>query len=243
MLKLLPNFFFPLLTILIADDDQDLAKIIGNNLQKKKYKVDLAYTAQEALQKIQKNKYELAIVDWLFKNESMNGQDLVQKINKTQSNMQVIMLTGRNSILHKVACLNNGADDYLTKPFYMREFVARLNAILRRSRISPKQAPILEAGPLTINLNSDKVTYAGEPLKLANKEFQILRLLLESEGAVISRQELIEKVWQNSKADFVYSTINVHIKKLRQKIYLSGKALITIRRVGYRFDKRILCRK
>ena len=231
------------MTILIADDDQNLAKVIGDNLQDKKFKVDLAYTAQEALQKIQKNKYELAIVDWLFKNENIDGQDLVQKISKTQNSTPIIMLSGRNSISQKVEGLNNGADDYLTKPFRMSELVARLNAVLRRSQIPRKQAPILEAGPLTLNLNSYEVTYAGEPLKLRNKEFQILRLLLEREGGVVSRQELIEEVWQDCDRFFISNTIDVHIRRLRQKIYLGKKALITIRGVGYRFDKRILCRK
>ena len=231
------------MTILIADDDRDLVKIIGNNLQNKKFTVDRAYTAQEALQKIQKNKYELAIVDWFFKNENIDGQDLVKQILKIKSNTPIIMLSGRNSLLHKVECLDNGADDYLTKPFRMRELIARLNAILRRSRITPKQAPILEAGPLTLNLNSDEVHCAGKLLKLSKKEFQILRLLLECEGGVVSRQELIEKVWQNCGGRSISNNINVHIKMLRKKIYLSGKALITIRGVGYRFDKRILCRK
>ena len=231
------------MAILIADDDQKLVQIIGDFLQNKKFKVDRAYTAKEALQKIQRKKYELAIVDWLFKNENIDGQDLVQKISKTQNSMPVIMLTGRNSLLHKIEVLNNGADDYLTKPFFMRELVARLESLLRRSRISPKQASVLEASPLTLNLNFDEVHYAGEPLTLTNKEFQILRLLLEREGAVVSRQELIEKIWLNSNRRSFSNRINVHIKKIRQKIYLSTKSLITIRGVGYRFDKQILCRK
>ena len=231
------------MTILIADDDQNLAKVIGATLQKKRFTVDLAYTAQEALQKIQKNKYELAIVDWLFKNENMNGQDLVQKISKAQSSTPIIMLSGLNSVLNKVEGLDNGADDYLIKPFYMRELVARLNAVLRRSRIPLKQVNVIEVGPLSLNLNSYEVTYAGEPIKLSNKEFQILRLLLEREGKLVSRQELIEEVWQNCDGRFISNTIDVHIKRLRQKIYLSEKAIITIRGVGYRFDKQIFCRK
>lgn len=227
------------MSILIADDDQELVKLIGDILHSKKYKVDLAYTAKDALHKIQKNKYELAIVDWLFKNENVDGQDLIKIISKTQSSMPVLMLSGRNSLLHKVEGLNSGADDYLTKPFHMRELIARLNAILRRSRVSQKQAPIIETGPLILNLNSYEVTYAGQPLKLSNKEFQMLRLLLEREGEVISRQKLIEEIWHHCDGRFISNTIDVHIRRLRKKIDLGKKAIITVRGIGYRIDKTV----
>lgn len=222
------------MSILIADDDQKLIKILKGALHKSQHSVEVAFSAQQALEKIRKNNYELVVIDWFFAGEKLDGMDLVNVINKSQKNFPILMLSGKNTLRDKVTGLVHGADDYLTKPFHFEEFLARINALLRRRCTSKKSISKIEFGPIQLDLNSYEVICENEVLDLSNKEFQILRLMIEKEGDVVSRKELMEKVWHNGGNRFLSNTIDVHVQRVRKKLGPHEKMVVAKRGIGYR---------
>lgn len=219
--------------ILVADDDAKLNHLICATLREADYDADSALTAREARECIRGQKYDLALIDWLFDGENMDGCDLIREIRKVKRAIPILMMTGRSSLADRIRGLECGADDYLIKPFYLPELVARVRVLLRRKRNTRIKAQKISANSLTVDLGSREVRISGKKVDLPNKEFQLLRILLEHRGGVAARSDLNEKIWGiNGRQPS--NNIDVHVRRLRQKLTGFGKNIETVRGIGYR---------
>jgi len=223
-------------SILLAEDDHNLRILITNALQDAHFTVDAVETAEKASLRIKVNEYDLAILDWCFAGERMNGIDLTRQICEGKKELPVLMLTGRGNLIDRVTGLQCGADDYLTKPFYLPELIARTQALLRRGKVAEKESSCIVAGPLELNRLTGRVLMNNKPLNVNNKEFQLLCYLLEKRGTPATRGELMEKVWGDYDAKVMSNTIDVHIRRLRKQLGALGRSIQTVRGIGYQFD-------
>ncbi|MFH1375251.1 MAG: response regulator transcription factor [Patescibacteria group bacterium] len=219
--------------ILVADDDAKLNHLICATLREAGYTPEPVLTACEARECIRGQKYDLALIDWLFDGENIDGCDLIREAKKIKKALPILMLTGRSSLADRIRGLECGADDYLIKPFYLPELVARTRALLRRKRNIRNKAQKLSASSLTVDLDSREVRISGRKVNLPNKEFQLLRILLEHRGGVAARTDLNEKIWGNTIRQ-PSNTIDVHVRRLRQKLTGFGQEIETVRGIGYR---------
>jgi DNA-binding response OmpR family regulator len=225
--------------ILLVDDEQSIQTLLSYPLRKEGYHVTSALDGNEALQRFDEGRFDLVVLDLMLPRR--DGVEVCREL-RSRSQVPIIMLTAKGSESDKVAGLEVGADDYITKPFSMREFRSRVKAALRRSRmISPAAErdaaePIVH-GDLTIDFDRRLVTLAGEEIKVTYVEFEILGALARSPGRVLSRETLLEHVWGDSEYRDP-RTVDVHIRHLREKIERDPKEpefLFTVRGVGYRF--------
>ena len=212
--------------ILIIDDEIHIVELIRFNLETSGYEVDIAYDGLDGYLKIKENAPQLVLLDWMLPN--ISGIDMLKKIrnDKSLSDIPVIMLTAKNMESDKIEGLELGADDYITKPFSIKELLARVSSVLRRYNINKENVEnILTVGSLNVNL-------------LKHEEFELLKLLLESKGKVLSRNYLLDKIWGYDYYGET-RTVDVHIRYLRKKIEgdnSSEKYIQTIRGVGYKID-------
>ena len=215
--------------ILVVEDEESLAEAIVEALEDEAYAVDLATTGEEADELADVNEYDLVVLDW--KIPPPDGIELLRTWRGRGSQTPVLMLTGRQGVDDRVDGLDTGADDYLTKPFSFREFLARVRSLLRRRS---KSLQVLRAGDLELERAARKVTLGGEPIDLPPKEFGILEYLLTRVGETVSRTELSEHVWDDS-FDAMSNVIDVLVYRLRKKIDggREGKLLHTLKGVGY----------
>jgi len=164
--------------------------------------------------------------------------DLIKEIRAKKINLPILMLTSKYALMDKIIGLKAGADDYITKPFHIPELITRIQVLLRRSyKNQNEDARILKNGPLTLDIFSHVVTLKEKPLALNNKEFQVIKLLLIKLNDVVTRSELIEKVWGDTAGKSLSNTVDVYISHLREKIGPLQKQLQTVRGIGYRFKK------
>ena len=234
----------PPATILIVEDEADIRKLVHYNLAQEHYKVLEAADGEQALRVIQKEKPDLLILDILL--PGLSGLELCRNLRSRPEtkNLPVLILTAKASEADRVVGLELGGDDYLTKPFSPRELVARVKAILRRSRSSAETtaAEMYERGPLKINFLTYEVLVRGKPVRLTLKEFELLRFLVHNSNRVLSRDQLLDRVWGGE----VYvdpRTVDVHIRRLRKAIEKDDRNprwLLTVRGVGYKFDENAL---
>lgn len=228
-------------SILIVEDDGTLRELLKYNLQKEGYSVLTAKDGGEALEMFDKNTPQLVILDIML--PVMNGTE-VCRIIRGKSNTPIIMLTAKTEEIDRVVGLELGADDYVTKPFSMRELFARIKAVLRRSEAGKSfgDAPaetheVLKAGDISIDLIKHVVLNSGKEVELNPKEFELLALLLQNRGQVISREQILRKVWGY---DFIGNdrTVDVHVRWIRQKLEADPENpvyLVTVRGYGYKF--------
>ncbi len=221
--------------ILLVDDEQSIQTLLSYPLRKDGYHVTSALDGSEALRRFEEGRFDLVILDLML--PRMNGVDVCRQL-RSRSQVPIIMLTAKGSETDKVAGLEVGADDYITKPFSMREFRSRVKAALRRSRMGGETAAgAIECDELTIDFDRRMVTLAGEEVKVTYVEFEILGALARSPGRVLTRETLLEHVWGDS--DYRDPrTVDVHIRHLREKLEKEPKEpdyLFTVRGVGYRF--------
>ncbi|WP_022661494.1 response regulator transcription factor [Paucidesulfovibrio longus] len=221
--------------ILIIDDDTELCGLLENYLKSEGFSLDMAHTAAAGLRKLRREEYALAVLDVMLPDQ--NGFDVLTKI-RTESSLPVIMLTGRSEEIDRVVGLEMGADDYVPKPFPLRELVARIRAVLRRSvRTSEtaggksRPAERLSLGTLELVPGAQSAVLDGCPLRLTAAEFCILELLLQSAGMVVEREALMSRALGRGP-DFDDYVLNVHMSNLRKKL---GEAVSikTIRGRGY----------
>lgn len=225
--------------ILLVDDEQSIQTLLSYPLRKEGYHVTSALDGNEALQRFDEGRFDLVVLDLMLPRR--DGVEVCREL-RSRSQVPIIMLTAKGSESDKVAGLEVGADDYITKPFSMREFRSRVKAALRRSRmIGPTadgdDAEAIVHGDLTIDFDRRLVTLAGEEIKVTYVEFEILGALARSPGRVLSRETLLEHVWGDSEYRDP-RTVDVHIRHLREKIERDPKEpefLFTVRGVGYRF--------
>jgi DNA-binding response OmpR family regulator len=223
--------------ILLVDDEQSIQTLLSYPLRKDGYHVTSALDGSEALQRFEEGRFDLVILDLML--PRMGGVEVCREL-RSRSQVPIIMLTAKGSETDKVAGLEVGADDYITKPFSMREFRSRVKAALRRSRMVEMASNgdgAIETGELTIDFDRRMVTLAGEEVKVTYVEFEILGALARSPGRVLTRETLLEHVWGDS--DYRDPrTVDVHIRHLREKLESDPKEpayLFTVRGVGYRF--------
>jgi DNA-binding response OmpR family regulator len=222
--------------ILLVDDEQSIQTLLSYPLRKDGYHVTSAVDGGEALQRFEEGRFDLVILDVML--PRLDGVEVCRQL-RSRSQVPIIMLTAKGSETDKVAGLEVGADDYITKPFSMREFRSRVKAALRRSRMGsePPADEAIESGELTIDFDRRMVTLREEEVKVTYVEFEILGALARSPGRVLSRETLLEHVWGDSEYRDP-RTVDVHIRHLREKLESEPKEpefLFTVRGVGYRF--------
>jgi DNA-binding response OmpR family regulator len=222
--------------ILLVDDEQSIQTLLSYPLRKDGYHVTSAQDGREALRRFEEARFDLVILDLML--PQMDGVEVCRQM-RSRSQVPIIMLTAKGSETDKVAGLEVGADDYITKPFSMREFRSRVKAALRRSRMAPKPVAeeTIDRGELQVDFGRRMVTLRGEEIGVTYVEFEILAALARSPGLVLGRETLLEHVWGDSEYRDP-RTVDVHIRHLREKLEKDPKEpefLFTVRGVGYRF--------
>ena len=226
--------------ILVVDDEQSYRDALRVALEREGFRVDVAVDGPDALQRFEATRPALVLLDVML--PRISGVDVCRQI-RTKSQVPIIMVTARNQEIDAVVGLEVGADDYVTKPFRLRELVARVRAALRRGRSeelgSDDHADVLEVGDVRLDAARHEVAIRGERVALPLKEFELLELLLANAGRVLTRDVLIDRVWgPNYYGDT--KTLDVHIKRLRAKVEADSAhpaRIVTVRGVGYRYEK------
>ena len=222
--------------ILVVDDEEDLCEILKFNLENEGYKVDTANSAEEAL-KMDLPQYHLLLLDVMMGEISgFRMANMLKKDEKT-AHIPIIFVTAKDTENDTVTGFNLGADDYISKPFSLREVMVRVKAVLRRSTqsFSTQRKDQLEYKGLILNITQKKVSIDGTEVALTKKEFEILMLLLQNQGRVFSREDILAKVWQE-EVYVLDRTIDVNITRLRKKIGEYGKRIVTRLGYGYCFE-------
>lgn len=223
--------------ILVVDDEQDLCEILKFNLETEGYQVETANSAEEALEKDIAS-YNLLLLDVMM--GGMSGFQLAKQLKNSEvtAHIPIIFLTARDTENDTVTGFNLGADDYISKPFSIREVMVRVRAVLRRtaSRLEGAEEPaVISYQGLLLNLDKKSVSVDGEDVLFTKTEFELLRLLLEERGRVFSRQELIDRVWPKDVL-VLDRTVDVNITRMRKKIGKFAKCIVTRLGFGYYFD-------
>jgi DNA-binding response OmpR family regulator len=225
--------------ILLVDDEQSVQKLLGWPLRKEGYEVVEAYDGRQALERLRDGTFDLIVLDLML--PKVDGFDVCRQI-RARSTVPIIMLTAKAEEIDKVLGLELGADDYITKPFSVREFRSRVKAVLRRAALARPDEPLeepIERGDLRIDFERRNVDIRGEPTRLTYVEFEILAALARNPGRVFSRSQLLERVWGDS-AYRDPRTVDVHIRHLREKLERDPRRpelIFTVRGVGYRFKE------
>ena len=216
--------------ILLVEDEEKLARVVELELRYEGYEVEKAFDGREGLEKALSGGFDLILLDIML--PSLSGMEVLRRLRR-ESQVPVIMVTARDTVVDKVSGLDSGADDYITKPFEIEELLARIRAALRK-RPARQESAVLTAGPLTMDPERHEVTVKGTAVELTLREFDLLRYLLENKEKVISRESLLDNVWG---FDFVGETnaVDVYIRFLRAKIdeAFGIKLIHTVRGVGY----------
>lgn len=224
--------------VLIVDDEEHIVELLQFNLVNAGYKVITANNGLDALKKVKEHKPDLLLLDLML--PGMDGLDVCKEIkrNKETSKTSIIMLTAKSEELDKILGLELGADDYITKPFSIRELLARVKAVLRRSNADEISEEIYEVGRLKVDFERHEVLINNEKVELTLKEFELLEILIKNKGKILRRETLLDKVWGYEYIGET-RTVDVHIRYLRKKIEdddKNPKFIETIRGVGYRFN-------
>jgi two-component system response regulator RegX3 len=222
--------------VLLIEDEEGLGEALEYQLQREGYQVNRATDGAEGLGRFRSAGADLVLLDLML--PGMPGEDVCKEIRRSSS-VPIIMLTARDTEIDKVLGLELGADDYITKPFSTRELIARIKAVLRRTSPPPAQdGGVLEAGGIRLDSARFEVTVDGEHVHLPRKEFELLELLMENTGRVLTRETLIDRVWGSDYFGDT-RTLDVHIKRLRAKCEEdphNPRHLLTIRGLGYKFS-------
>ncbi len=222
--------------ILVVEDEESYSDPLSYLLRREGYEVAVADTGPSALAQFDKNGADLVLLDLML--PGLSGVDVCRQL-RQRSSVPVIMLTAKDSEIDKVVGLELGADDYVTKPYSSRELLARIKAVLRRlSEPEELVPPTLESGPVRMDVERHTVTVSGVATPLPLKEFELLEMLLRNAGRVLTRMQLIDRVWGS---DYVgdTKTLDVHVKRLRAKIEpdpANPRHILTVRGLGYKFE-------
>ncbi|MFI7705753.1 winged helix-turn-helix domain-containing protein [Nonomuraea sp. NPDC049480] len=223
--------------VLVVEDEESFSDALSYMLRKEGFEVSVAATGPEALDTFDRNGADLVLLDLML--PGLPGTEVCRSL-RQRSKVPVIMLTAKDSEIDKVVGLELGADDYVTKPFSSRELVARIRAVLRRQGdvVEELETAVLAVGPVRMDVDRHVVAVRGEQVQLPLKEFELLEVLLRNAGRVLTRGQLIDRVWG---ADYVgdTKTLDVHVKRLRAKIEAdpsNPRCILTVRGLGYKFD-------
>jgi two-component system phosphate regulon response regulator PhoB len=224
--------------VLIVEDEKDLVEILEYNLKREGYRVRSALRGDEAFKQIDTDPMpDLILLDLML--PDISGTEICRRIRAEEKtrDIPVLMLTAKGEEIDRVVGFEVGADDYVTKPFSVRELMLRVKAILRRGRGDTGQSDGVTFGCLTIDIPGHRVTVDGKEVAITALEFRLLSTFLERKGRVQTRDVLLNDVW-DIHADVTTRTVDTHIKRLREKLGLAGPYIETIRGVGYRFRSR-----
>lgn len=222
--------------ILVVDDEEDIREILQFNLENEDFIVDTASSAEEAL-KILTHNHSLILLDVMM--GGMSGYKMADQLRKTDNQTPIIFLTAKGTENDMLTGFSIGADDYISKPFSIKEVIARVRSVIKRSKINDSNAAstrnVITKEDLNIDLVAKKVLLEDQEINLTKTEFNILTLLLQNEGRVYSRSEILEKAWKD-EGIVLERTVDVHIARLRKKIGKYGDAIINRTGHGYVFD-------
>ncbi|MCX6012086.1 MAG: response regulator transcription factor [Chloroflexi bacterium] len=216
--------------ILIVEDEKDLADAIARGLRKQGYATDIALDGEAGLVQAEVNNYDMVVLDLNL--PRMDGIEVCKILRKTNKTIGILMLTARSSLNDRVIGLDQGADDYLVKPFYFQELLARIHAILRREGTPRLQ--VLKNKGIELDPNTYKIAFNGKELAFSSKEFAILEYLMRNTSRLVSQEEIIEHVWDQQANPFT-QTIKVHIMNIRKKLADAGagELISTVKGKGY----------
>lgn len=226
--------------ILVVEDEESFVEALTIGLKREGFRVQIARTGTEALEKFRRTKPDLVLLDVML--PEMSGIDVCRAI-RAESKVPIIMVTAKSSEIDTVVSLEVGADDYVTKPYRIRELVARMRAVLRRAPIEAAEIPdddaIIEIGDVRLDLASHELRVREELRPIPLKEFEVLQFLMENAGRVLTRDQFIDRVWGH---DYVgdTKTLDVHIKRLRSRIEddpANPTRISTVRGLGYRYER------
>ncbi len=221
--------------IMVVEDEESFSDALSFMLRKEGFAVSVATTGPDALAQFEREPSDLVLLDLML--PGMSGTDVCRTI-RAKSRVPIIMVTAKDSEIDKVLGLELGADDYVTKPFSSRELVARIRAVLRRNVDDFEDSPVVEAGPVRIDPERHQVLVEGQLVSMPLKEFDLLEYLVRNAGRVLTRGQLIDRIWGS---DYVgdTKTLDVHVKRLRAKVEpdpANPVHLLTVRGLGYKFE-------
>jgi two-component system alkaline phosphatase synthesis response regulator PhoP len=223
-------------TILVIEDEKNIAELVKYNLEQDGYRVLAAHRGDTGLKAAREKKPDLVILDLML--PELDGLEICKTLrqNPDTTAIPIIMLTARTEEADRVLGLELGADDYMTKPFSPRELLARVKAVLRRGRPKPAAKRLLAAGTLALDTERYIVTLKGKELELTSKEYQLLKTLMEADGRVLTRDQLLDQVWgYDQSLNIETRTVDMHIGQLRRKLKSEADRIVTVKNAGYRF--------
>ena len=230
--------------ILVVEDEPDIRKLVHYNLAQERFKVIEAEDGEKALKLVQREKPHLIVLDLML--PGLSGLELCRNLRERieTSQIPILMLTAKAGEADRIVGLEMGADDYLTKPFSPRELVARVKAILRRTEMQSSYpvSEVYEKGPLKINFSTYETIVRGKAVRLTLKEFELLGFLVQNPNRVLSRDQLLDRVW-GGEVFVDPRTVDVHIRRLRKAIEKNDRKpdwILTVRGVGYKFHEKAL---
>ncbi|KAF0126772.1 MAG: phoB [Elusimicrobia bacterium] len=223
--------------ILIVEDERDISRMLDYNLRKDGYATAVIEDGSRAVMAAAKERPDLVLLDIML--PGLDGTEVLKRLRADQktASIPVIMLTAKSEETDKIVGLELGADDYVTKPFAIKELLARIKAVLRRSSAKAAEESRFRDGGLEVDFERVLVAVKGKPVELTAKEFILLRALVSAGGKVLSREDLLEKAWgMDASLDIETRTVDVHIGTLRRKLKNEGARIITVKNFGYRFE-------
>lgn len=217
--------------ILLVEDEEKLARFVELELLHEEYQVEKAFDGRNGLEKAESGDFDLLLLDIML--PELNGLEVLRRLRKTSA-IPVIMLTARDAVMDKVTGLDMGADDYVTKPFSIEELLARIRAALRKNESRRIESNLLSCGSLSMDVSRHKVTREGKEIDLTGREFSLLQYFLENKTLVLTREQLLEKVWGYAYMGET-NVVDVYVRYLRGKVDdpFEKKLLYTVRGVGY----------
>ncbi len=213
------------MSILVIEDEHRIAEALKQGMEQERYVLDLAYTGHDGYQLASSEDYDLIIMDLML--PGMDGNTICSNLRKENIHTPILMLTAKSQVSDKVKGLDNGADDYLTKPFAFEELLSRIRALLRRPK--NETSNLLTCGNVSMDTNSFEVSVSKKRISLSSKEYNLLEYLLRHKNMIISKDQIISHVWDYD-SDILPNTVEVYVKKLRTK----GIELTTVRGFGYK---------
>ena len=222
--------------VLVVEDEPDIRNLIVLHLSREGFRCRTAKSGPEALREARAATPDLVILDLML--PDLDGLEVCRRLRSdaATATIPIIMLTAKADEVDRVVGLEMGADDYVVKPFSPKELIARIRAVLRRARPAA-EARVLRAGAVTIDPMRHQVDVAGTAVELTPMEFDLLRALVEAAGRVLSREQLLERVWGYTRGGDIESrTVDVHVRRLRAKLGDTGRRIATLKGVGYRFE-------
>jgi two-component system alkaline phosphatase synthesis response regulator PhoP len=221
--------------ILVVEDEKDIQKLLRYNLEKEGYDPVVASDGESGVELFRREKPRVVVLDLML--PKVDGLEVCRLIRAENRTVPILMLTAKNTEVDKIVGLEMGADDYVTKPFSVREVMTRIKTLLRRTSQEDSPSKTLSSGSLELDLDKYELTLDGKPVEITSKEFELLKILWQARGKALTREDILERVWGYDKAaDIDTRTVDQHVARLRDKLGAEKKRIRTVKNIGYRFD-------